>query len=151
MQKKEKIKPTYLTDAVVRGLSKRDIDYFISDTTPGLRIRVWPSGEKVWYFAYRPKGKYPQKIKLDNFRILSVRGARNRVKKTQSDLFNNIDPIESKKQWDDQPTLGEAVKGWYAGIDFAFEMLNFWVSANRIFWLLCNPPSLSKFFFIFFG
>jgi integrase len=114
MQKKEKIKPTYLTDAVVRGLSKRDIDYFISDTTPGLRIRVWPSGEKVWYFAYRPKGKYPQKIKLDNFRILSVRGARNRVKKTQSDLFNNIDPIESKKQWDDQPTLGEAVKGWYA-------------------------------------
>jgi len=114
MQKKEKIKPTYLTDAVVRDLKARDKDYWVSDITPGLKLRVWPGGSRVWYFRYRPKGKEPQKIKLDNFRILSVRGARNRVKKTQSDLFNNIDPIESKKQWDDQPTLGEAVKGWYA-------------------------------------
>ena len=113
MQKKERQRPIQLTDAVVKSLSKRDNDYFISDTTPGLRIRVWPSGEKVWYFIYRPRGKDPQKIKLDSFKILSVRGARNRVKKTQSDLFNNIDPIESKKQWDDQPTLGEGIKGWY--------------------------------------
>ena len=29
-------------------------------------------------------------------------------------LFNNIDPIESKKQWYDQPELGEAKKNWYS-------------------------------------
>ena len=58
--------------------------------------------------------KKDPKIKLDSFKILSVRGARHRVKKTLSDLFNNIDPIESKKQWDDQPALGEAIKDWYS-------------------------------------
>ena len=55
---------------------------------------------KVWYFRYRPKGKEPQKFVFGNFKILSVRGARNRVKKTYSDLLDNIDPIESRKQWE---------------------------------------------------
>ena len=105
--------PINLTDALVRSLPTKDSDYFVSDKTPGLKIRVWPSGTRVWYFVYRPKGKDPQKIKLDSFKILSVRGARHRVKKTSSDLFNNIDPIESRKQWDDQPTLGDAIKDWY--------------------------------------
>ena len=112
--KKEKAKPINLTDALVRGLPTKEKDYFISDTTPGLRLRVWPGGEKVWYFIYRPKGKNPQKLKLDNFKKLSVRGARTRCKKVNADLFNNIDPIESKKQWDDQPTLGEALRDWYS-------------------------------------
>lgn len=66
--KKEKAKPINLTDALVRGLPTKEKDYFISDTTPGLRLRVWPGGEKVWYFIYRPKGKNPQKLKLDNFK-----------------------------------------------------------------------------------
>ena len=112
--KKEKAKPINLTDALVRGLPTKEKDYFISDTTPGLRLRVWPGGEKVWYFIYRPKGKNPQTLKLDNFKKLSVRGARTRCKKVNADLFNNIDPIESKKQWDDQPTLGEALRDWYS-------------------------------------
>jgi len=114
MEKKEKNKPINLTDALVRDLKSRDKDYFVSDKTPGLRLRVWTSGEKVWYFVYRPKGKNPQKLKLDNFKKLSVRGARTRCKKVNADLFNNIDPIESKKQWDDQPELGEAIKDWYS-------------------------------------
>ena len=113
MEQKEKNKPINLTDALVKDLKIRDKDYWVSDTTPGLKLRIRPGGSKVWYFRYRPKGKEPQKVKLDNFKILSVRGARHRVKKTQSDLFNNIDPIESKKQWDDQPTLGDAIKDWY--------------------------------------
>jgi len=78
-----------------------------------LKIRIWSSGERVWYFRYRPKGKQPQKIQLGSFRLLSVRGARNRIKKIQSDLFNSVDPIESRKQWDGQPTLSEAIKNWY--------------------------------------
>ena len=41
MQKKEKIKPTYLTDAVVRDLKARDKDYWVSDITRGLKLRVW--------------------------------------------------------------------------------------------------------------
>ena len=82
--KKEKAKPINLTDALVRGLPTKEKDYFISDTTPGLRLRVWPGGEKVWYFIYRPKGKNPQKLKLDNFKKLSVRGARTRCKKVNA-------------------------------------------------------------------
>ena len=105
--------PINLTDALVRDLKARNKDYFISDKTPGLRLRVWTSGEKVWYFVYRPKGKNAQKLKLDNFKKLSVRGARTRCKKVNADIFNNIDPIESRKQWDDQPTLGDAIKDWY--------------------------------------
>ena len=113
MEKKEINKPINLTDALVRDLKARDKDYWVSDITPGLKLRVWPGGSRVWYFRYRPKGKEPQKIKLDNFKVLSVRGARTRCKKVNADLFNNIDPIESKKQWDDQPALGDAIKDWY--------------------------------------
>ena len=113
MEKKEKQKPINLTDALVKSLPTKDGDYWVSDITPGLKLRVWPSGERAWYFRYRPQGKGPQKIQLGSFRLLSVRGARHRIKKTQSDLFNNIDPIESRKQWDGQPTLGEAIKDWY--------------------------------------
>ena len=96
MEQKEKNKPINLTDALVKDLKIRDKDYWVSDTTPGLKLRIRPGGSKVWYFRYRPKGKEPQKVKLDNFKVLSVRGARHRVKKTQSDLFNNIDPIVRK-------------------------------------------------------
>ena len=113
MEKKEINKTINLTDALVRDLKARDKDYWVSDITPGLKLSVWPGGSRVWYFRYRPKGKEPQKIKLDNFKVLSVRGARTRCKKVNADLFNNIDPIESKKQWDDQPALGDAIKDWY--------------------------------------
>ena len=93
MEKKVKQKPIDLTDALVKSLPTKDSDYWVSDITPGLKLRVWPkSGEKVWYFRYRPKDKGPQRIRLGSFRLLSVRGARHRTKKTQSDLFNNIDP-----------------------------------------------------------
>ena len=110
MQKKEKIN---LTDAIVRKLRPEDGEWR-SDITPGLLIRIRSMDSKVWYFRYRPKGKEPQKFVFGNFKILSVRGARNRVKKTYSDLLDNIDPIESRKQWDNQPILGDAIKGWYA-------------------------------------
>ncbi len=96
MQKKEKIN---LTDAIVRKLRPEDGEWR-SDITPGLLIRIRSMDSKVWYFRYRPKGKEPQKFVFGNFKILSVRGARNRVKKTYSDLLDNIDPIESRKQWE---------------------------------------------------
>ena len=90
MEQKEKNKPINLTDALVRDLKPRDKDYFISDKTPGLRLRVWTSGEKVWYFVYRPKGKNPQKLKLDNFKKLSVRGARTRCKRNVQQIVKNV-------------------------------------------------------------
>ena len=96
MEKKEKQKPINLTDILVKSLPTKDSDYWVSDITPGLKLRVWPRGEKVWYFRYRPKDKGPQRIQLGSFRLLSVRGARHRTKKTQSDLFNNIDPWKYK-------------------------------------------------------
>ena len=71
MEKKEKQKPINLTDALVKSLPTKDSDYWVSDITPGLKLRVWPRGEKVWYFRYRPKGKGPQRIQLDSFRLLS--------------------------------------------------------------------------------
>ena len=75
MEKKEKQKPINLTDALVKSLPTKDVDYWVSDITPGLKLRVWPkSGEKVWYFRYRPKDKGPQRIQLGSFRLLSVRG-----------------------------------------------------------------------------
>ncbi len=82
MQKKEKIN---LTDAIVRKLRPEDGEWR-SDITPGLLIRIRSMDSKVWYFRYRPKGKEPQKFVFGNFKILSVRGARNRVKKTYSSI-----------------------------------------------------------------
>ena len=70
--------PINLTDALVKSLPPKHNDYFVSDKTPGLRLKVSKSGEKVWYFVYRPKGRNPQKLKLGSFKKLSVRGARTR-------------------------------------------------------------------------
>ena len=33
---------------MVKSLSPKHKDYFVSDKTPGLRLRVWKSGDKVW-------------------------------------------------------------------------------------------------------
>ena len=71
MEKKEKQKPINLTDALVKSLPTKDGDYWVSDITPGLKLRVWPSGERAWYFRYRPQGKGPQKIQLGSFRLVS--------------------------------------------------------------------------------
>ncbi len=108
-----------LTEALVKTFKGKEKDYYVSDTTPGLKLRVYPTHpktgltQKTYYFVYRPKGKNPTKIKLDSIDKLSITKARARVKKLQSDLFNNIDPIEAKKQWDDQLNLGDSIREWY--------------------------------------
>ena len=103
-----------LTPGYCRDLPTKDKRYFVKDCNcPGLWLQILPTGFKTWYYRYRPKGKEMAFVKLGRFEMLNPSQARTRAKEIQGDIVKGNDPIERRKKWENQLTLGEELKIWF--------------------------------------
>lgn len=80
-----------LTDRKIQGLKPADHDQYLSDTTTGLRLRVTPSGKKIFQVRYRISGRR-ETLSLGKFPGLSLSDARKDALKIAHKVSNGIDP-----------------------------------------------------------
>ena len=64
----------------------------------------------TWFYQYRPKSKYPVRLKIGQYEEPGINKAVTRVKKLSNDLFMGKDPYEAKQMFKGENTLGEQIK-----------------------------------------
>jgi integrase len=84
--------------------SDRQIDYFDEDT-PGLHLRVSPSGVKAWSFVYR-SNRRQRRLKLGRYPSVGLKDARNKVLKAKAQIADDIDPALVRTEARDMDTFG---------------------------------------------
>jgi integrase len=105
-----------LTQTLIQKAEPREARYTLYDETPGLMLRVEPSGNKIYYIDYSRDGKRSSK-KLGSADILTVAQAREATKEFLARVALGED-VGKKK---DSATLREIIDAHYAP----------WVLANR--------------------
>ena len=89
-----------LTDNYISKIKHLDKDQFFSmPGVEGLTLQVYkhPSKSKTWFYQYRPKGKYPVRLKIGSYEELGINKAVTRAKKLSNDIFMSKDPYEIRQ------------------------------------------------------
>jgi integrase len=92
----------HLTDAAVERLARPAKDRIeVSDTEPGLFLRVTPNGTKSWLVIYRlpsDEGKRTERRRfvIGRFPALDVATARERARRMMAQAANGVDPEEAE-------------------------------------------------------
>lgn len=102
-----------LTDRYVDSLSAPEQNRLeISDTVrPGLRLRVAPTGKKIWLYEKRVKGGVKRKHTLGPYPQVSVSDARKLAAELELEAMRGIDRIEEirkEKDKEEAARLGRA-------------------------------------------
>lgn len=84
-----------LKDTHIKNLKAKEQSYRIADQD-GLAIEVRPTGSKFWRYRYRYAGK-ANMLTVGEYPIVSLADARDQVKVFQTQLANNIDPSQKRK------------------------------------------------------
>ena len=84
----------------------------------GLMLRVYPTGNKVFYFYRKVNGR-PEKIKIGRFPDLSIENARGKVSELNGQLarwgmndFNGDNPLKRNRQKSTALTLRELIEAY---------------------------------------
>ncbi len=108
-----------LTDNYISKIKHLDKDQFFSmPGVEGLTLQVYkhPSKSKTWFYQYRPKGKYPVRLKIGSYEELGINKAVTRAKKLSNDIFMGKDPYEIRQTFKGENTLGEQLIESYKSI-----------------------------------
>lgn len=84
-----------LKDIHIKNLKAKEKSYRVADQD-GLVIEVRPTGSKFWRYRYRYAGK-ANMLTVGEYPIVSLADARDQVKVFQTQLANNIDPSQKRK------------------------------------------------------
>ncbi|OEU72715.1 MAG: hypothetical protein BA869_01490 [Desulfuromonadales bacterium C00003107] len=87
----------------IENLELRDRPYQVREGK-GFGIRVFPSGEKTWFFAYKFHGRQ-RMMALGGFPDLKLSEAREKFKTVRKVLANGKDPLEEKDRETREPTV----------------------------------------------
>ncbi len=92
----------------VEALEPRERDFFVwDDTVPGLGVRVWPSGTKVFLFQFRDKGNATRRIKIGKFPGINVEDARVAARQKQGLLSLGKDLVKERNEARTASTMAE--------------------------------------------
>jgi len=91
--------PQRLNATLIKGLAPKKNRYVITDTkAPGLAVIVNPSGNKYFYYRFRPAGsKKIQEISLGNASIMSIDDARAAASIKAGEAAKGVD-LKAQKQ-----------------------------------------------------
>lgn len=90
--------PTLLTDRSIRALKPQARQYEVADAkTPGLALRVQPSGTKAWAYRYRIGSAF-RRISLGLFPEITLKRARDLAKDRVFEVRKGRDPSREKRE-----------------------------------------------------
>lgn len=96
------------TDIQIKSLKPKDKPYQVREGK-GFGIRVFPSGEKTFFFAYKFHGRQ-RMLTLGSYPELKLADARKKFRAARELLAKGIDPLEAKHGERLEPTLADLVK-----------------------------------------
>lgn len=79
--------------------------------TPGLILRVGPSGNKSFYWYRKVNGR-PVRVLVGRFPALTVEQARRSCEKLSADAADGKDPMAEKRRAREEPTLADLFGYW---------------------------------------
>lgn len=87
-----------LTDRFVAGVSTKTRTNYFDTKTPGLCLRVTPTGAKSWAFTYRVNGGPPQWITMGTYDAMTLLEARTTARGYRKTVdVDKRDPVADKK------------------------------------------------------
>ncbi len=120
-----------LTVRSIEGLKPGRTRYEVFDAlTPGLAIRVTPSGHKSWVLLYRHRGRL-RRLTLGRYPDRGLAGARKEALNARGRILDGADPATEKH--DERATYGDTVEALYELYKKATEKKRSWPEQRRIF------------------
>jgi integrase len=120
-----------LTVRSIEGLKPGRTRYEVFDAlTPGLAIRVTPSGHKSWVLLYRYNGRL-RRLTLGRYSDRKLAEARKEALNQRGRILNGADPATEKH--DERATYGDTVGALYDLYKKATEKKRSWPEQRRIF------------------
>src|SRR5512145_2918297 len=120
-----------LTVRSIEALKPAAKRYEIFDAlTPGLAIRITPSGHKSWVLLYRHHGRL-RRLTLGRYRDRGLAEARKEAVNARGRILNGADPATEKH--DERATYGDTVGALYELFKKATEKKRSWSEQRRIF------------------
>jgi len=87
----------------INALKPQDKPYQVREGK-GFGVRVFPSGEKTWFFAYKIYGRQ-RLMTLGDISTLKLADAREKFREARDLLKKGIDPLELKVEESQEPTV----------------------------------------------
>jgi integrase len=120
-----------LTVRSIAALKPAPRRYEVFDAlTPGLAIRVTPSGHKSWVLLYRHHGRL-RRLTLGRYPDRDLAGARKQALNARGRILDGADPAAEKH--DERATYGDTVGALYELYRNATENKRSWPEQRRIF------------------
>jgi hypothetical protein len=120
-----------LTVRSIEGLKPGRTRYEVFDAfTPGLAIRVTPSGHKSWVLFYRYHGRL-RRLTLGRYSDRKLAEARKEALNQRGRILNGADPATEKH--DERATYGDTVGALYDLYKKATEKKRSWPEQRGIF------------------
>ena len=99
---------TTFTKAALLALEPTDKRQSVSDPrTPGLCLRVTPTGAKSFYYVRKIEGKV-RFIRIGAFPAATIEQARRRAAELAAEIVAGIDPAAAKQARREEPTVADA-------------------------------------------
>jgi hypothetical protein len=120
-----------LTARGVAALKPEETRYDVFDTlTPGLSIRVSPSGHKSWSLMYRHQRRQ-RRLGLGRYPDRTLAEARDQALRERKRILDGVDPAQEKR--DERATYGDTVGALHALYAKFNENKRSWPEQRRIF------------------
>lgn len=108
------VKGTRFTDKYIVSLKAIEKEYWVREGQ-GFTIRVYPSGEKGWYYIYTFDGR-KRFMKLGTYPDVSLATARERFDVAKVKVKNGVDPLAEQESAKDErlkaPTLATLIEDY---------------------------------------
>ena len=103
------------TDTLIRSLRPKDKRYSLGDSKMvGLRIRVEPTGSRIFHYCYKPANeKNTVPYRIGNFNVLNVKQTRDKAIIYASGIVEGKDPVQIKRELKAELTLKELIDEFY--------------------------------------
>ena len=120
-----------LTVRFIESLKPVSTRYEIFDAqTPGLAMRVTPSGHKSWVLLYRHHGRL-RRVTLGRYPDRGLAEARKEAVRERGGILDGADPAVEKQ--DERATYGDTVGALFELYKKATEKTRSWCEQRRIF------------------
>jgi len=86
-----------LNDPQIRELKPRPTRYSIADGN-GLVLEIMPTGSKIWRFRFSLNGARQPTVTIGDYRLISLRVAREKAKKYAALVAQGISPVATVRQ-----------------------------------------------------
>jgi len=91
--------PEWLTDATIKALEPRGERYEVTDEgEAGLRLRVLPSGERVWSYWYRNRAGASRRLRLGVYPDVTLTRARKLAREHSVAVGKGDDPAAAREK-----------------------------------------------------